>query len=793
MAIVLRLLRQSLLILFLISLLIAGAAWMLLQGSMPQYNGIGYWDRLTAPVTIERDTLGSVTVRAQDRLDLARALGYVHAQERFFEMDLMRRRAAGELSELFGLATVAADRKARKFRMRARAATILQKLPSKQRQLLNAYRDGVNRGLNKLSIRPFAYLLTRTHPAIWQSEDSLLVILAMYFTLNDSSIYRELALSTMHATLPKTAYQFLTATGGSWDAPLIGTALDWPQPPSADKLNIHTLDPALLQNHFTYNDHMPGSNSFAVSGELTDGAALVANDMHLELCVPNLWFRTRLIYPKQHHAKAVHDISGVSLPGVPIIIAGSNRHIAWSFTNSYGDFADWVRVKLHPEDSSRYRNKAEWKPIKTYHEVLQIRNAPDETLIIHETEWGPILATDHDKTPLALAWTALHPDAVNLTLAELEQTETANAAIMIAQNAGIPAQNFIVGDREGSIIWTIAGRIPIRTNNYDPRLPADWSMPNTGWNGWLDATQYPLIHNPASHRLWSANARTVTGSMLTLLGDGGYDLGARAKQIRDDLYARDYFTPMDMLAIQLDHRALFLTRWKQLLEETLDQSANTNQFHDIKQSLEDWNGLASTTSVAYYIVHAFRQEVIQRVLDGFAAAVRQNSPGFKLPQLNQAEHAVWILIKQHPPHLLPPGYRHWEDLLQACIAQVAKRMRAQPGGVSAQNWGKYNAAHIQHPLSPALPAPISNWLNMPADPLPGDNNMPRVQTPSFGASQRSAVEPGNEEYGYFDMPGGQSGHPLSPYYGGGHTNWITGKPTPFLPGPAEKVLQLHPS
>jgi penicillin amidase len=793
----LRLIRWSLLAFLILALLLTGGIWLVLRGSLPQYAGTMDMADLTAPVTIERDALGSVTLRAQDHHDLVRALGYVHAQERFFEMDLMRRRAAGELAELFGPTALPSDRKARLHRMRARALATLERLPASQRQLLDAYRDGVNNGLDALTTHQFPYLLTRTRPRAWRSEDSLLVVKAMYFTLNDAANRRELAFSAMHAALPEAAYRFLTAGGGMWDAPLVGAAFLWPPPPSADELDLRKLDPSLMHRPDEryldeHNDNLPGSNSFAVSGALTSGAALVANDMHLNLRVPNIWFRTRLIYPNSRHTGRMNDVIGASLPGTPAIAVGSNRQIAWSFTNSYGDFLDWVRITRHPADALLYRSATGWKSITVHREILHARAAPDETLDVQETEWGPILAADHDGTPLALAWTAHRPGAVNMELALLEQAETVNEAIAIAQNSGIPAQNFIVGDREGEVGWTIAGRIPARVGDYDPTLPADWNAPGTGWNGWLMPKQYPLIVNPAERRLWSANARPVDGLMLDRLGDGGYELGARAQQIRDSLREREHFSPASMLAIQLDDRALFLTHWQQLLEMTLNRTEAAPWRTEMKQALGDWNGHAATASVAYRMVRAFRQEVIDNVLDGFAAVVRSSDPDFVLPKLSQAEHAVWILIERRPQHLLPPGYADWEGLLAGCAKRVAERMQNQPGGIAARSWGERNTARIRHPFSHALPEFIANWLDMPKDALPGDNNMPRVQSPAFGASERFAVAPGDEEHGYFEMPGGQSGHPLSPYYGSGHTDWVTGKPTPFLPGLPGQILHLRP-
>ena len=778
-------------------LLLAGGLYVTLRGSLPEYDGIIHAP-LSAPVTVERDSLGSVTLRSENRKDLVWALGYVHAQERFFQMDLMRRQAAGELAELFGPAALQADREARKHLMRARAWAILAELPDEQRKLLAAYRDGVNNGLAALTTRPFSYLLIRAEPVAWREEDTILVVGAMYFTLKEASDSRELAFSTMRAALPEAAYRFLTASGGEWDAPLVGAALQWPEPPSADELDLRKLDPSLAPSRDArspdeYSDDVPGSNSFAVAGELADGPALVANDMHLELNVPSIWFRTRFIYPDSSNPELSHDVAGVSLPGTPAITVGSNRRIAWSFTNSYGDFIDWVRIIRDPEDASRYRSATGWKPIKVRKETLKVRDAADEMLDVYETEWGPIMANDHDGVPLALSWTAHRRGAINITLNELEQAENVEEAILIAQKAGIPAQNFIVGDREGRTAWTIAGRIPARKDGYDPMLPADWSKPNAGWRGWLEPELYPVIIDPPSKRLWTANARTVDDPMLYQLGDGGYDLGARAKQIRDGLYERDSFTPAEMLAIQLDDRALFLSRWRELLEATLTRAGAAPWRDEMQQAMNDWDGHASTQSVAYRLVRAFRQEVVNSVLEGFEAAVRRSHPNFTLPTLGQAEHAVWKLIEQQPQHLLLSVYSNWDDLLTTCAKRVAERMQRQPGGIAARNWGERNTARILHPLSQALPVFAAKWLDMPKDPLPGDNKMPRVQSPEFGASNRFVVAPGDEERGYFEMPGGQSGHPLSPYYGSGHADWVAGKPAPFLPGPPEHTLYLRPT
>ncbi len=787
-----RILGRTLLTTMVITCLLFLIAGLLLRGSLPRYEGDLTVAGLSHSVSVERDSLGSVTLTGQNRLDLATSMGFIHAQERFFEMDLMRRQSAGELAELLGEGAIQHDRKTRKFRMRARAVTVLQQLTDDERQLLDAYRLGVNQGLQALVVRPFPYLLIQTQPAEWRNEDSILVIYAMFFTLNEENFTRELQLSSMHAALHESVFKFLTTPAGDWDAPLIDEPLALPHLPPEIAINLQNLDKQVKLDEPLASEQIPGSNSFAVSGALAGGSALIANDMHLTLRVPNLWFRTRLIYPDPSSTDQRHDITGLSLPGVPSIVIGSNRHITWSFTNSHGDFADWVRITINPQDPNRYQGLKEWQPVNFHEEIIRIRNVADETLIVSDTEWGPILHQDHDGTPLSLSWTALHPEAVNLKLIELEHTRTVHDAVRIAQQTGIPVQNFIVGDRSGNIGWTLAGRIPARSSGYNPQIPADWTVPNTGWEGWLPSERYPLILNPETQRLWSANSRTVSGTALTVLGNGGYDLGARATQIRDQLFARERFVATDMRAIQLDDRALLAERWQQRLATTLTSaSKDTPWVSALENALQDWNRHAAADSVAYRAVHTFRRNVMKAVLNGFAAQIRQHDASFEMPRLSQAEWIVWQLIEHQPQHLLPSTFTTWEELLRHSAESTAEQL-AQHGGITQQTWGEANAAQIRHPLSPKLPSWMARWLDMPKDPLPGDHNMPRVQSPSFGASQRSAVIPGQEEQSYMDMPGGQSGHPLSRYYGSGHASWVNGKPTPFLPGATEQRLTLSP-
>jgi len=789
-------LRRLLLAVLVLLVLAVATLWLGLAASLPRLNGQLAQPALNAQVSIARDALGIATIKGASRRDVLFALGFVHAQERFFEMDLMRRMAAGELAELVGAAALPLDKQHRPFRMRARSAQIAAALPVAQREELQAYRDGANAGLAALSSRPWEYWLLGSRPQAWTDADSLLVTAAMFFDLNDSTNARELAFAKIKAALGDAAYKFLATSGGPWDAPLLGPPMKYPPLPTDSDVDLRKVDAKLLRMPPEASERAttPGSNSFAVNGALTSThAALVANDMHLNLRVPNIWFRARLMYPSPRHAGEGVDLIGVTLPGAPALVAGSNRHVAWAFTNSYGDWVDWVRVNLDPADKGRYRSADGTQALQQSEEVIKVHGGADVKLALRETRWGPILAADTDGTPLALAWTALQPGGIGAELTGMDVVESVDEAIELADRCGMPAQNFVVGDRAGNIGWTIAGRIPKRIGGYDPLLPSDWSQPGTGWDGWIAPADYPRLPNPPGQRLWTANARTLDWQSpeYAAVGDGGYDLGARARQIRDDLKAKTQFAPDDMLAIQLDDRAVMMGHWHDVLIDTLAKAGDATELADMKKYTGDWNGRADPASVGYRLTRSFRTEVIDTMLDGFAAAVRAKFADFKLPTLPQGEILVDAILNQRPAHLLPPGYDSWDDLLRKCATRVAKRLGEKSGGLAARSWGEFDATRIRHPLSSSLPG-LGWLLDMPTERLPGDSNLPRVQAAGFGASERFAVEPGHEEYGYFHMPGGQSDNPLSPFYGAGHEDWSKGKATPFLPGKAKYTLLLAP-
>ncbi|HEU0152139.1 MAG TPA: penicillin acylase family protein [Arenimonas sp.] len=789
----LRLLSRLLIVLLLLALLAAGVAWWLARGSLATLDGELAIEGLSAPVVVTRDALGVATIEAANEADAARALGFLHAQERYFEMDLLRRSAAGELSALFGPLALERDKQVRVHRLRARVDESLRSIAGDRLPVLEAYRDGVNAGLLALDRKPWPYLLLQAEPAPWTVPDTALAGYAMFFDLQDETNSRELALWRIREAVPAPLYDLIATDGSEWDAPLLGDARGNAVLPGPDVLDLRTLPvPGEAGDIAVSEPAAPGSNNFAVAGSRTaDGRAIVANDMHLGLGAPNLWFRARLRYPDARAPDGRVDVSGFTLPGIPAVIVGSNTYVAWGFTNSYGDWLDFYRVEFTDKEKRKYRVPDGVAALRVDSEWIEVKGGEPVELVVRETRWGPITRELPDGTALALRWTAQLPGSLNFGLADLAHVGGLDEGLAVADTAGIPAQNLMMADRSGRIAWRLTAQMPERAGDCTPKAPLRVEQ-GCRWAGWLPPTENPSVVDPADGVLWTANARVVDGDALALVGDGGYANGARAKQIRDVLQARPVLAERDLLEVQLDDRALFLDRWHQLL---VDEAARSGQpdLQALAAASADWSGRAGVDSVGYRLVRGWRLAVVERIQNGLTAPAQAAlGEDFVMPDLPQIESVAWPLLQSRPAHLLPRRFDSWDGLL----ADAARELRIQleaAGPLDQRRWGERNTARICHPLAGALPALLRGPLCMPAEPLRGDGHMPLVQSPSFGASQRMVVSPGHEADAFGHMPGGQSGHPLSPFWGAGHEAWVRGEPTPFLPGETVHRLDLRPA
>lgn len=774
----------------LVLLLAAGGwFWWQLGRSVPQLEGGVALAGLSAPVTVARDAMGTPTITGQTRADVAHALGFLHAQDRFFRMDAQRRLAAGELSALMGESTAAIDRSIRVHRFRARAAAMVAALPPAERAVLDAYVAGVNQGLAGLKAAPFEYLLLRRTPGRWTAEDTVLSVFAMYINLQPVTPQRELDLARAQKALGMDMAAFLYPSTTPLDAPIDGSTLPEPPMPTAVRALAAPL-PAPVPAE-ARADEVVGSNNWAVGGALTaSGAALVANDMHLGLDVPSIWYRARLVVTG---AEGRLDATGVTLPGTPFLVAGSNGRIAWGYTNSYIDTSDAVVVEWIDERAGTYRTPAGPATVERVAERLCVRDTC-EALPVRDTIWGPIVGKDAFGRTIAMRWTAHAPDAIRLGAAlDLERAGSVADAIAIAQRSGIPQQNFTVGDAAGNIGWTIIGRVPKRVG-FDGQQAVSFADGTKRWEGYLTPEETPSVLNPAGARIWTANSRVVGGQAFAKLGDGGYDTGARAGRIRDLLLAKEQFAPADFLAIQLDDRQARNDPWAALLLKELE-ARDDLRLKAMIPHVQAWGGRAVPGNVGYRLVDQFRKRTVEGLYEAWLGkpdkALRRRTLA-----PSQAEGPARRLLGERPAGLVPKGFASWDAYVDQVLADVLADVDEAAGGDLARyTWGAEGGtvgrADIRHPLSRAIP--LLGRLTDPADvAVPGDRATVRAQAPGFGASERFAVSPGREGEGLFQMPGGQAGNPRTPWYLSGHEDWIAGRPTPYLPGPARWTLELKP-
>lgn len=785
-----------------------GLATWTFRSSLPRLDGSVRTSELTRNVTIDRDGQGVPTIHGSSRDDTAYGLGFVHAQDRFFQMDILRRNSGGRLSELVGKAAIDRDKSFRKHRFQALAERVIEALPSRQRNVLQAYAKGVNHGLRDLKAVPFEYLALGVEPDPWSETDSILCMMTMLCDLQQMDAGPELGLGYLKERVPADVYEFLVRPASQWDAALDGSMYPTvPIPPESSfslraitareqlRETAEPMDPsdqASLRIH-DYEFRV-GSNNWAVAGNVgRDGKAILASDMHLGLNVPTIWYRAMMMTPSIDGS--IRRLIGVTLPGAPIMVEGSNGSVAWGFTNSTGDFGDVIELKS-PDGSKvtdRYLTPEGPKDLERMEEEIKFPGG-SEAYGYEWSIWGPVVETRDDKV-FVHKWIGNDPAAFDMNLMEFESAQNVEQLMDIANRAGMPNQNVMIADRDGNIGWTISGRIPKRVGP-PPNTPVDWSQGGQ-WLGYLKASEHPRAYNPPDGRLWTANNRIQGDYFLSVIGDGRYDLGARARQIRDRLNEKEIHDEQSLLAIQLDDEARFLRPWKERLLTVADRMPQPIS-NELVRFVKTSSDRASADAVGYRIVHEFRAQVLSRIF-GIAGSRRDSKRVGAARGLASvvpdkpyiaisSEDVVEQLLTDRPMHWLPAEYPTWDALLADAAKGTEESLtRNQP--LSEARWGNRNRAAIRHPLAMVVPA-LSGVLNMIDFELAGDNHMPRVQSPSSGASERLVVSPGSEEQGIYHQPGGQSGHPFSPFFRAGYEDWVFGKPSPLLPGKPKHQLVL---
>lgn len=783
-------------VLLLLSLVIIGigVCYLILRSSLPPMTGEVALKKLSAPVTVTFDQHGIPAINANTRADAVRTLGYITARDRLFQMDLMRRKNAGRLAEIFGQAVVESDVAARIYGFRQVAKTVVAKLPADHKRYLEDYAEGVNSFIEKANALPFEFTVLGYQPEPWQAEDSILVVLGMFDMLTSWSEQEERMLSVMEKTLPPEIVAFLTPDTDRFTDSLLGSSESFRPAKSIPVAALEkTLTPrstgvSKLANVVHLRDFVVGSNAWVVSGTKThDGRAILANDMHLGISVPNIWYRCEMNYETVHTA-------GVILPGTPLLVAGSNTYIAWGNTNLTGDFLDLVSIDINPENPDEYKVANHWQHFEHFTENIIVKDAQTQKIDVKGTVWGPVAKQALLNKPIALHWTALDAENFNIGLLDLEQTETLEQAVKIVNHVAGPQLNFLLADNSGHIAWTIMGRIPNRFG-IDGSVSRSWADGKVGWDGYVDAQDLPREIDPAAGILVSANNRRLGKEYPHVIGHQFVN-GYRAYRITQRLKQMQEINEWSMFDLQLDTEAEYYAFYHQLALKVLSPKVIEQQpeLQELREYLLAWNGRADINSLGFALVEQFHELLAENVFTPFLAACRKVDKNFRYSWL-YIDTPLQSMLTEKIPNLLPEPdkYRNWDAFILAQLKQSAQQLKAAYPDInlSELTWGKINEAHFAHPFSTVMPL-LSHLLDMPKDQLAGCGGCVRAAGPDFGASERLVVSPAHLGEGILHLPGGQSGHPLSPNYSDQQNYWVKGLPIELLARKSDQKLVLKP-
>jgi penicillin amidase len=795
-------------------------------GALPVLDGQVHLSGLSAPVTVRRDGHGVPHIEAASENDLFAAQGYVTAQDRLWQMDTLRRNANGELAEVLGSSMVAHDRAQRVLQFRVTARRVYANLPAADRARFDAYARGVNLFITQhAETLPLEFRLLHYAPRPWSGMDSVSVGLMMAQTLDthwDVKLMRERVAARLND--PKLEAQLYPV--GSWrDHPPTGVRVDLSQPLAApapatdddddeddDRSQASVApgeDPRALRALLGLPDCggcALGSNNWVVAGKHTaSGKPLLANDMHLGLTEPEIWYMADLKAPGYH-------ATGVTLPGMPFVIAGHNEHVAWGFTALYADVQDLYLEALDGKGNFQ-ANDASWKPLSVDHEVIKVRGGEDVTVDVQLTDHGPLLNPMfvREKRPIALKWTLYDPALNGLPLYQLNVASNWTEFSAALEAWCWPTQNVVYADDQGHIAYHAIGRVPFRFNGHGlfskpiPHDPLDgrfeWgkAVPDGPLrNGvewaklqiYIPFDQMPRAFDPPSDFLATANARVTSDEAShTLFQQTGFLATAgtyttspegapvlitlewadpyRAERIYKSLDGRDHLTAADMLAVQTDiysevdqelgHRFAYA------IDHTPSADAQLKKAADLMRS---WDGRLTTDSAAASIVtharYAFWPLILKPKLGEDAEYYRWSEQDFAEEEIIMHGNAEW----------LPPGYKNWDALLTDAVRQGMKNGKA-PSDVARWSYGSWHVVDIEHPLARFLPL-AGRVAGTGEQPLSGDTTTVKAAGREFGPSQRFTMDWSNVDGSTENIVLGESGNPDSPYFRDQWKDWYGG-------------------
>lgn len=738
------------------------------RGGLPVRKGEKTIPGLSAEVKVRFDAFGVPHIEAQQELDLARALGYLHANDRITQLELGRRAVQGRLSELMGERTLEIDIYFRTLRLGETAAMLERHASPRSREWLEAYAEGVNTWLRERAgnIGPELRLVD-AEPEPWKPRDSLGFALLMARDLSfwDDHPEEERFLWLRAFGLEGTRELMVAPTLAA--VPAIEEAARAVGKPAGPRTTPEVLDLAA-----------PGSNNWALGGSRTaSGKAMLAGDPHLGLRLPSVWYQVLLRSP-------TFEVAGMSLPGTPGVIIGRGKNIAWSFTNTQLDDQDIFFEELDPT-GKKVRRGDKWVDILEREEKIEVKDGETRTLKLRSTDIGPLFEADEGRglPARSLAWTGHQPADPVAALYALAQSATPEEAMAAIEPFTCPAQNLVAAFADGSLLHTVIGRIPDRRQG-DGRLPSPGWDTAYGWNGLRPRETNPTRLRPADDLLVTAN-NDIRPADYALPLSADFMGPARAERIRTRLLDQPTWTREQVAALQVDDVSLY-ARWiVAALAKGAPYGGDAGRAFEV---LKAWDGKMDVTGPSALFILAQRRLLIGFFGDEQAVHGLPKSVGDRatLQAILQGD-----ISDRFADDLDTPAKEGVREIVERALGEAWRDVVSRYQGEDPKSWdyGTLHSLTLRHPLDAA---PIFGpWMRRGPFKVPGsaetvlafgarwqrDGN----QSVTYGPSMRWVVDWGQPEQAWAVLPGGQSGHPSDPHYDDQIALYLRGelKPAPW--------------
>ncbi|MGB8919021.1 MAG: penicillin acylase family protein [Candidatus Sulfotelmatobacter sp.] len=794
-------LRIFLWLLLIVILLASGViayAYFIARAALPQLDGSIKANGLAAAVKVTRDSHGVPAIEAATLDDLFFAQGYVTAQDRLWQMDVMRRFGSGELSEILGEDTLKIDREQRILGLRAAARKSLQMASTRDRSYFEAYARGVNAFIESHGNGlPLEFRILKYRPKPWQAEDSIVIANQMVKDLNyyylPDVFAREKILAKLGPELTSDLY-----VNRSWH--------DRPPTVMREDINDHTNeqqnqgdsddddddddspDNAVTQQRGAaeiWAQHAPeavnGSNDWVVSGAHTvTGKPLLSNDMHLGHQMPNLWYEAHLklvnrLVDQAGNPAGNLDVAGVTLPGMPYVIVGHNQRIAWGFTNVGPTVADAFIETFNGEGA--YQTPQGWQQPDHRAEVIHVKGKPDVTLDVKITRHGPVITEliPGESRQIALRWTLY--DGLHMPFFDVDSAQNWEEFRKAFSQLDAPGQNVVYADVDGNIGYQTTGHIPIRAAG-DGSLPASGADDAHEWRGYIPFDKLPSIYNPASGVIATANGRITPDGYPNSISTE-WEAPWRTERIYHVLESGRKFSATDMLALENDVHSendLFAAeRFVYAVDHASKPSARARQAADL---MRNWDGRMLSSSTAATIAVRSARELTRLLLEprlGPAPGGGNQQEGtLNWKTYSWEMRTVWLqnVILHQPRRWLPEKYPNYDELLAAAV-EAAVNSPDAPKDLAAWHWGAVNAVDIEHPVLGKIPL-LRRWSAPGVREQSGSGYTVKAVTRSHGPSERFTANLADLDQSTLNTVTGQGGNFLSPYYMDQWKAWYEG-------------------